>query len=72
MILQPGVVITNCHGRRYEQRIMTYDGFPDILPDGEYRLETILSTVIDGMQRNFARLEFRGSIHSKTAVQWKK
>lgn len=51
---------------------MSYEGFPDILPSGEYRFDLILYSYIDGARRNLTRTQYLGELKTTTAEQWKK
>lgn len=59
-------------GRRYEERPMNYESLPDMLPDGEYRFDVTIYTIIDGKKRNFCLTQALGVLKPTKAEQWRK
>ncbi len=52
--------------------MLEYEKLPDLLPAGEYRVEVIFYSIIDGIQRNLTRVLMRGEVKTTTAEQWRK
>lgn len=65
-------LITYKQGRRYMEQPMSYEGLPDILPSGEYRLNLTTYSFIDGKKRNLVLTQYLGALKTTTAEQWKK
>lgn len=59
-------------GTRYENGTSEYEGFPDILPSGEYRIDVTVYSIIDGNKRNLTRSVYWGVLKTTTAEQWRK
>lgn len=51
---------------------MDYEGFPDILPAGEYHMDITTFAIINRKKRPFTLSQYYGEVRTKTAVQWKK
>ncbi len=67
---------SNCwcdhQGRRYTEQPMSYEGLPDILPSGEYRVNLTTYSYIDGKRRDLLRTLYLGELKTTTAEQWRR